>query len=231
MHDGFFKLPSLKFSNLSSVLQLSSSKKNSKGEKWGLSFKLPLKKQVSHTGKLYLSKSGEPHGLNISGVHLQIYNGKIRLESPIVKDNNIQKANKIILTDLKLPRIFRDMGFNDITSWGEFGGVLPITFDGDNIQVKDGILQSQNSGIIKLPPYLISGLFSEGTTQSRKMRMVLNNYHYEYFEIRLDGLLNERVFITVNSRGYNPDLQDKAPVDIDFQIETQITELLKNILK
>ena len=113
---------------------------------------------------------------------------------------------------------------------GEIGGVLPIILKEGNIHVNDGILQSQSSGIIRIPPYLVSGLFPGGSQRMREIRATLHNYHYEYFELRMDGLLNERVLITLNSRGYNPDLKNKKSIDINLQIETQIALLFENML-
>ncbi len=201
-----------------------------KGNKWALKFGLPVKPHIKNSGGFEL-EIRKDNSVNINRAKYNIYGGELSFQSPIIEADKIRPKNKITISDLNLHRFFSDSELPGVIAWGKIGGVLPVTFNETNIDVKNGILQSQDSGIIRIEAHIISSLFPGETDKIRKIRQVLRNYHYEYFEIRLDGNMNERVLMTLNSRGYNPDLKDKDPIDINLQIETQISLLFEKLLK
>ncbi len=229
IENGYLSLiPHIKLSDLSASISHSSKKKSN--DNYRLNFELPIKNSIKHSGTLNIKRT-DGQKIDVSGLKLNIFKGSVKATTPIINNSNTSKANKLLVADIDIGRLFKSTGFSEIVAWGEMGGVLPIIVNDGNINVKNGILQSQSSGIIRIPSYLISGLFPGSSQRMSKIRATLLNYHYEFFELRMDGLLNERVLITLNSRGYNPDLKSKEPIDINLQIETQISLLFESMLK
>lgn len=194
-----------------------------------LKFKLPLRKEIKNTGhmNLFLSENGK---IDIKDLNISVFNGDLKTRGPIIINGDLKPGNKLIVNSIDIGKMFHAAGFSEIISWGKIGGMLPLRKENDSLMVTKGILQSENSGIIKIPAYIISGLFPGNTQKMREIRATLLNYHYEYFEIRMDGDLNKRVLMTLNSRGYNPDLKNKKVIDINLQIETQISLLFQRML-
>lgn len=195
-----------------------------------LDFKLPLRSDVKHTGKLAVSLYGDSHFEILRGI-FGIYGGSIRAEKPLFKNNDVIYKNSLTVASIDLEPLFEDLGFDNIDVSGLFGGVIPIVIEDNALKANGAILQSENSGVIKLPEDVASSLFPGDSARLIKIRESLKNFHYEFFETRFDGDLNGRVLMTLKAKGRNPDLQDKDPVDLNLQIETKISSVLKRLLQ
>lgn len=193
-------------------------------------FNLPLKVTIPHKG--YLSVQPYNTNNNIFGIaKLDIYGGSIQTEGAVMRDSILSKKHSLVVEDINIAQLFADAGFDGVFVSGLLGGIVPIHFKNGEARVNGGILQSQGSGIIKITPQLSGMLFPGNTERTKKIRASLENYHYEFFEIRFDGDLASGVLMTVSAIGRNPELGQKEPVDLNLQIETKISTLFQNLLK
>ncbi len=205
--------------------------KNAKNKKVKpLPFKLPLKSSIPYSGKIRVNIDNKNRPI-LDKIALKIYGGKIITKYPILKDHTLAKKNSLTVSDINISDLINDAGFKNIFIQGKLGGVIPFEIKDGAMKVSGGILQSQNSGIIMLPEKMIAGLFPGNSRKMFNIRAALKNYHYEYFEIRLDGDLTDRVMMTLNARGRNPNIKNKESVDLNLQIETQISLLFKNLVR
>lgn len=193
-----------------------------------LSFKLPLKSFIEQTGRIYLDFNKSPF---IREIALFLYGGKIRTQGFTLEDGTIPNSLRLVVSDIKISDLLSDAGINGITIVGKIGGMLPLEIVRDKIKVKGGILQSQSPGIVHIPESFSEAIFPGPRLQMQKMRRALENYHYEYFEARFDGDLEGGVMVTLTARGFNPDMPTKDPVDLNFQIETDISTLFSSLIR
>lgn len=195
-----------------------------------LDFSLPLKDDVKHTGKLATTLYAD-NGFEIVRAVLSIYGGSIKADRILFSDSSLQNDNTITVADLDLGALFEDLGFEDVFASGTFGGIIPVKLDVNSLKANGAILQSQGSGVIRIPSDTALSLFPGESERMKQIRASLKNFYYEFFEIRFDGDLNGRVLMTIKASGLNPELKDKAPVDLNLQIETKISTVLKRLLK
>lgn len=193
-----------------------------------LSFKLPLKSFIEQTGRIYLDFDTSPF---IREIAVFLYGGKIRTQGFSLEDGNIPNSLRLVVSDIKISDLLSDAGINGITIIGKIGGMLPLDIIKDKIKIKGGILQSQNPGIVHIPGSISEAIFPGPRLQMQRIRRALENYHYEYFEARFDGDLAGGVMITLTARGFNPDMQSKDPIDLNFQIETNISTLFSSLIR
>lgn len=226
--NGSLIISSLKILNIEGLVPFGSKTKDTKIDL--LKFSLPLKKSVIHTGTLASSIHGE-NGFEILRGGLSIYGGSVKADKPIYSRNDIISTNTLTVTDINIAQLFADAGFENIFISGKLGGVVPLRIEDKTIKANGGILQSQSSGIIKLPDAVSLSLFPGESDRMQTIRIALTNFHYEFFEIRFDGDLSGRVLMTLSARGLNPDFKDKTPVDLNLQIETKIATLFKNLMR
>ncbi len=195
-----------------------------------LPFKLPLKSKTLQNGKIGLNIH-DPASSFFQAIDLKIYGGRIKTHFPLFEGSVLNRNNQLNISDISMKRLFTDAGFKDISITGNIAGVIPFQAENGKINVNGAILQSQTSGIVKMPKYMRDALFPGDSKKMKLIRQSLRNYHYEYFEIRFDGDLAERVMMTLNARGLNPDFKNQEPVDLSLQIETQISLLFENLLQ
>lgn len=200
-----------------------------------LSFSLPFKQHVKYNGDITLNLKKSQYDI-LEQLKLKLYGGEISTQGPLFEGNIALRENSLQLIDIDLSKYFKDAGFTDTEIYGQMGGRIPFVLNENSnttfsVDVNGGIIQSQGTGIIKLPEDKIKAFFPNNNDESIMIRQILKNYHYEFFEIRLDGDLMGRTMMTLNSRGINPDLKSKKPVDIKIQIETRPTQLIRNLVK
>ncbi len=217
-----------KISNIKGTVPLKSTQR--KPRSTTLPFSLPIKSSIAQGGHVNLNLF-DPKKPLIGALDLKIYGGYIKTQEPIVADDQLSMKNKLVVSDISIAQLLHDAGFEEIFVSGALGGVIPMQIKDNEIDVNGGILQSQSPGIIKLPDDIIMSLFPGDDAKAQMTRESLRNYHYEYFELRLDGDLSGRMMMTLNANGENPDLKLKDPVDINLQIETQISVLFDNLLR
>ena len=193
-----------------------------------LPFTLPLKKNIAHKGRIGINLDDKDKPL-LGHVILQIYNGVIKTEAPIFQNGKIVRKNKLVVTDLNISKLMQDAGFSNVTITGALGGIIPFETVDSEVKVNGALIQSLRPGVLSLPKDVIMGLFPGNTPKMIMIREALENYHYEFFEIRFDGDLADRVMMTVSAQGQNPEMARKDPVDLNLQIETQISLLFEGL--
>lgn len=193
-----------------------------------LPFTLPLKKNIAHKGRIGINLDDKDEPL-LGRIILKIYNGEIRTESPIFQNGKIVRKNKLVVSDLNISKLMQDAGFSNVTITGALGGIIPFETVDSEVKVNGALIQSLRPGVLSLPKDVIMGLFPGNTPKMIMIREALENYHYEFFEIRFDGDLADRVMMTVSAQGRNPEMARKEPVDLNLQIETQISLLFEGL--
>lgn len=194
-----------------------------------LSFDLPLKPSIKYQGKVRASIT-PPNQAEINSLRLSIYGGSVRTDPMPLNDMTFPDHVTLRFSDINLRQFFADTPLPAFKIDGRMGGVIPLIRDGKALDIKDALLQSQDPGVIMLPESISGMLFAGDDPQMKAMRTALKNYHYEFFEFRMDGSVSKGVLITLNSRGMNPDLKDKRPIEINLQIDTQPSFLIEHML-
>lgn len=194
-----------------------------------LTFELPIRKEIEHQGRIRINLDATGGGL-IEGLNLSIYGGTIRADNFDLKGLSFPPQMTFKVSDINLTDYLKDLNLPNMVVFGHLGGVVPLIRTKSGLTIKDGLLQSQEPGIIKMPESLSYTLFPGPDPQMTTIRAALKNYHFEFFELRLDGTVSGSTMITLNSRGTNPDLPDKKPIEMNLQIETQIGVLVEHML-
>lgn len=195
-----------------------------------LAFELPLKEHIAQKGRIYLNLESATKSM-LRGISFAVYGGEIKTDALELEHGNLPQQITLNISDINLSDLMKDVRLGGMSMVGQMGGILPVSVEGDKIMVKHGILQSQSSGIARVSPYITKDIFPDTMPNAQRIRDALANYHYEFFELRLDGDLTGSTMMTLNASGYNPDLKDKTPVDVTFQIETSASSLLKGLLR
>ena len=195
-------------------------------------FHIELKDSIKQNGTLTLTPGLSSPSPHIDTIKLDVYKGHIKIEPPSrLIQNRLPKNTVLQVSDINLKSLFRDIDINGIEISGKLGGRLPLTLKNGKIFISDGILQSQQKGTLKLSKEITEKIFVGENAQMKTIREALKNYRYEYFEIRLDGELSDRVLMSLTADGYNPGYLNKRPIELSLQVETKLHLLLKNLMK
>jgi len=223
--DGILNYGFIELQNITGNIFFSPVSKNKRFEE--LSFKLPLQSLVSHEGRIFLDFIKSPF---IREIDLFIFGGKIRTQEFDLVNGEIPDDVNLVLSDIGLSHLTHALNYEGFRAEGKIGGLLPLKIKDNKIKVKGGIIQSQGLGIIQIPHEISESYFPGPLPSMQKKREALENFYYEFFEVRLDGNINGAVMMTINASGYNPKMQDKDQIDIDLQIEIDMSQFLVPLL-
>ncbi len=199
-----------------------------KGQK--ISFSLPLKNTIEQNGQAELSiQNGKK--IAIDKATLDLFGGKIG-STPIILGEGKDLGNFILsLADINLGEAGTTLDIEGLFLYGLLKGAMPIKIKEGEFFVKDGLLKNAGPGIIRFTPSKIPAFLQGDDLYLETARMALENYHYDFFEIRIDGPLNGVSKIIINARGHNPDLFEKRPVALNLNIEAPLKPLFINIIE
>lgn len=195
-------------------------------------FKLPLRSSIPYEGFIDFSMP-QPSSRKLmpENIRLNIYDGYIDTGPISMHENRFPEELIVEVSDIALAPFFKDAGLDKAQITGKMGGRLPLTQEGNSVLIKDGLLQSQGGGILMIPESVTKAIFPGDSEQMVTIRNALRNYHYEYFEIRLDGDLTKRVMMTMSANGANPDYLKGRQIELSLQIETQIGLVFDQLIK
>jgi|GEM_PF-1846478 len=230
IHNGILDFGPVEIQNVRGVVFLGGSEEEQKKKTHTLNFSFPLKKEIKHKGTLLLNFNDANKPL-LEHLNLKIYGGEIKTQHPITKNGELLRKNTLDVSNINLKNLTHDAQLDGIFVSGQLAGIIPYEAKENAIRVTGGLLQNQDTGVIRISKKITEGLFPGNTPKNIALRKALENFHYEFFEIRLDGDLNDRIMMTLNTRGKNPDIKSKKPIDVNLQIETQISLLFKALMQ
>lgn len=227
VYDGLISFGSLNIPNIKGVIFLGTDSAQKK--KHFLDFQFNLKSNIRQKGRLYLNLDDAASPL-LGKLTLDIYDGTLEIRDPLIRQGRIARKNVLEVSNINLNTLARDARLPGVSVNGYLAGRIPFEEKDRGLYVTGGLLQSQDKGVIRLSNKITEGLFPDDTAKNERLRQALTNFHYEFFEIRIDGDLSDRVMITLSTRGKNPEIPTKDPVDVNLQIETPISVLFQSLL-
>ena len=220
----------LLFQDIEGNIELSSKKKQSNKSDGTFTFKVPINRKIRQSGTIQIDLDA-PEQRIIKKMVLSIYDGSVSAEGLFFRDNGLLPQYIVLLvSDVTLNQFFIDAGLRNFEMFGRMGGRVPLVLEDNSLNIEKGILQSQEPGVVTLSEDISEGLFPGDDEQMRTIRQALKNYHYEFFEVRLDGSVTDGIMMTLTARGKNPDI-GVEPVDLNLQIETDLSLLFNNLVR
>ncbi|GJL84919.1 MAG: hypothetical protein DHS20C02_06940 [Micavibrio sp.] len=205
-----------------------SSFSTARGQK--ISFSLPLKDTVKQNGQADISVQNGKN-IVIDKATLKLFDGKISA-TPIILGKEKDLKNFILsLSGINLKETAAALDIKGLLLEGQLKGALPLKTKEGKLFIKDGLLKNSGPGTIRFTPSKAPDFLQGDDLYLETARMALENYHYEFFEMRVDGPLEGETKIVINARGYNPDLFEKRPIALNLNIEAPLRPLFRNIFE
>lgn len=132
------------------------------------------------------------------------------------------------LQNVSIAALLQELTGKETVATGSLSGILPITFSqkGD-LSVQDAVLQTNETGTIKLPPESIPG----DNPQVAFVREVLMDFHYTNLSAKIENTQDNKLSVTLVIEGNNPSVQAGRPVKINVHLKGDLLNFIEqNIL-
>lgn len=194
-------------------------------------FKLPLRSDILHEGVATLIPLNNQNLPLIKKTRLSLFGGSFETGALAINNGNLPNKLNIEIGDVSLTDFFAALGISNISILGKIAGNIPMEKVGNRYHIKKGLIQSQQSGLIQIPEEISILYFPLQDEKSVKIRKSLKDFHYEFFEIRLDGEFNGPVMMSILANGINPKEPDLEGVqNLDFKFEFNLRDLFSRLL-
>ncbi len=230
LKDAVFKVGPVNLKNVNANLAFNDLTSFSSDGGQKVTFSLPLKESVKQTGNALLSiQKGKK--VQIENPVLDIFGGKIAAADLTLGSGKEVKSIPLTLAGINLGDVSTTLTLDGLSMEGNLKGILPIKFKEGIAYIEDGVLTNDGAGTIYYSPSKIPAFLQGDDMSLETAHLALENYNFDFFEIRLNGPLNENMDVTINARGYNPGLLEKRHVAINLNTTAALGPLFSNILE
>lgn len=140
------------------------------------------------------------------------------------------RKNTIVL-DLKNMKLAALVGDDaPVTATGSVSGTIPVTYQGADVTINNGILKSDAPASFKYTPKEMPAALQGNDPRMETVRLALSDYHYETLEVTLDGPLNGNLKTTFKAKGKSPAFQNR-PVNLNLNLEGALAAALSQALQ
>jgi len=143
---------------------------------------------------------------------------------PLAADRH---AATLEVADVDLAALLALARLPGLSGEGRLAGTIPLSLDNETAEIRGGTLATTGPGWIRYRPEAAIGATASGEQNFGTLLEVLENFHYERLELRMDGDTKSTVALALHLAGANPDYMDGHPVEFNLSIESRLTDLLR----
>jgi hypothetical protein len=165
--------------------------------------------------------------IDIESAEWSLAGGKVRTRGVVDPGTPTQKL-VLDLEELELAKLLELADLDGLSGNGLLSGKIPIVRRGSKLEIRDGKLTGAAGG--GLVQYLSSSFNAGSVDSNQEMNVVfklLENFHYETIEAKLDGDTDESVTLSIRLLGANPDYLDGHPFDYTLTVDSRLVDLLR----
>ncbi len=169
-----------------------------------------------------------------AGVQLQLDEASMRLGEGTLRMSNVlldpaadTRDVTIHAEHFQLEELFRLLDVEGLSGTGRISGSIPVRIVGGAVEIRDGTLQSEGSGRLRIPPGLESDVEPSADEPLALVRRALADFHYERLGLTLSKPLAGTSSLRIDLLGQNPAVLRGQPLDLHINIETDLEPFLR----
>ena len=158
----------------------------------------------------------------------QFAGGKLLLAPFTLQTENMAADVTLRAENLDLSELFKIAPLDGLSATGTVQGTIPLSIRKENINLKNGQLETTGPGLIKYNPQELPAFLRDNSQQQIvDLRNALTAFEYETLKMTLDGDLAADQKITLSLKGKNPLFYEGRPVNLNLNVEGPLQSVLK----
>lgn len=171
-----------------------------------------------------LTTTKQQHMLIINSANADILGGTITIKN--TKLSPTGGHIPIYIDKLKLDHIFTLVKQKDLTGQGIISGIIPVSFNANDIEINDGLITNDGPGIIHYRP--AQRQLIEQQSQINKVVLdALHNFHFNSLDARLSHDVLGKTKLNAHFKGKNPDLYKGHPINFNVTVSGDILRIVQ----
>ncbi|MFT5937881.1 MAG: hypothetical protein ACI85S_002957, partial [Pseudohongiellaceae bacterium] len=156
-----------------------------------------------------------------------ILGGEVSVPSLRLDSRNSQSESNVVISNLNLETIVALAEYPGLHVDGFISGYLPISIAGSSITLSDGLISALNpGGTISYIPTI------PASTLNSRLQLVndaLSDYRYDRLNTNVFYTENGDLTLAVQLQGFNPDMNQGQPINLNVNVTDNIPTLLKSL--
>ncbi len=168
-----------------------------------------------------------PAMVSLTGFSAGLLDGSIAIDRVDYDLRKKHAATTVQLDGIALQKLLDLQGTKKITATGSVRGRLPVVLDGETFSIPNGGMNAEKTGLI-----VYATTPEEREAANAGMRLTyeaLGNFLYSELLSSITMAPDGQSHITLQLKGYNPEFQNGRPVNLNLQIEQNLTDLFRSL--
>ncbi|MBT3196282.1 MAG: hypothetical protein HN344_01055 [Gammaproteobacteria bacterium] len=133
----------------------------------------------------------------------------------------------VTIRDLDLSTLSKMVQLEGLEVNGTLNGAIPIAFIDGKVVIQQAEVKTRQPGLLRFRATAAAAALQQGGESSRLLIQALENFHYQQLRITINGELEGNVVVGIHLSGSNPELYDGYPVELNFNVEGRLVDMVK----
>ncbi len=175
------------------------------------------------------SNKGEPV-LYVDDLKLGFVGGTASIKGAVIDTSASINSVRVELSNLDLEKLMALGEVEGFTASGTLDGYLPLRFDGEDLTIDTGVLETAGPGILQLKSERARQALARGGSQTKLLFDILENFQYSELGVQIRKKISGEDTISLHTKGSNPDIENNRPVVLNINLETNLGKILNTVL-
>ncbi|MEP4190472.1 MAG: YdbH domain-containing protein [Sneathiella sp.] len=175
------------------------------------------------------SNKGEPV-LYVDDLKLGFVGGTASVKGAAIDTSAPTNSVRVDLSNLDLEKLMALGDVDGFTASGTLDGYIPLRFDGEELTIDTGVLETAGPGILQLKSERARQALARGGSQTKLLFDILENFQYSELGVQIRKKISGEDTISLHTKGSNPDVENNRPVVLNINLETNLGKILNTVL-
>jgi hypothetical protein len=169
--------------------------------------------------------------LHVHDFETGVIGGIARIEETVFKTDTDGLDVVLGLKKIDIGQLFELIALDGLSGSGQMSGQLPIRLKGQDINVRDGLLESVGGGTLRFQSQKARQALAGAGEQVELLLNVLNNFHYKHLSLRINQQAHQNAILNFRIEGANPDVMEARPFNLNINLEANLDRILGTMLE
>lgn len=127
--------------------------------------------------------------------------------------------------------LFALLDVDGVDGTGFASGLIPVTLSDAAVAIRDGRLNAEPDGVIRIKSEAVNRALSGGGEPVRLMLQALEDFRYERLSLDIDKAANGEARLLLSTLGHNPAVLEGHPFALNITLSTNADRLLAAVLE
>ncbi len=168
--------------------------------------------------------------LYIDDLKFGVFGGSADIKDAIIDTSAEVNTLELELSSLALDELLALSDLEGVAATGQLRGTIPLTFDGEKLTVKLGVLESDGPGKLEIKSDKARQALSAGGAQTKLLFDVLENFNYSELSLKIKKPASGEDLVTLHTKGANPDVENNRAVILNVNLSTNLDRIFNTLL-